>query len=312
MNERRPSCIVLGGGGFLGVNLCRRLAASGYRVSAFGRSRRFAGEPRDVEWRQGDFSDRAALSAAIGDHEVVVHLIHTSTPQSAILDMTGDLQQNVASSIALFDICRDLGVKRVVFVSSGGTIYGPSAPIPTPETAPTAPITPYGVGKLAIEKYLALYEHLFGLDYRILRVGNPFGPFQLPLKHQGVIATLISRALRNETIDIFGDGSAVRDFIYVDDVVDAVEKAMRDRSEERIFNIGSGQGHSLSAAIAAIETLLKVKAKVEWRQRRPVDVPASVLAIERARTVLGWSPATPFEAGLQHTIAWWRAQGPRD
>ena len=128
------------------------------------------------------------------------------------------------SSLALFDICRNSGVKRIVFVSSGGTIYGPSAQIPISETAPTDPITAYGVGKLAIEKYLALYEHLFGLDYRILRVANPFGPFQIPLKNQGVIAALISRALKNEPIEIWGDGSVVRDYIYVDDVVAALEK----------------------------------------------------------------------------------------
>lgn len=182
MTERRPSCIVLGGGGFLGVNLCRRLASSGYRIRAFGRSCQFSGAIDHVEWYQGELSDAVALAEAVESNEIVFHLIHSTTPQSANYDIAEDLQQNVAASIRLFDVCRNLGVKRIVFVSSGGTIYGPAAQVPISETAPTEPITAYGVGKLAIEKYLALYEHLYGLDYRILRVANPFGPFQTPNK----------------------------------------------------------------------------------------------------------------------------------
>jgi UDP-glucose 4-epimerase len=307
MIDHRPSCIVLGGGGFLGTNLCRRLASSGYRVRAFGRSCQFREALDHVEWYHGDFSDTVAMAAAIETHEIVFHLIHATTPQSANLDMVGDLQQNVASSLALFDICRNSGVKRIVYVSSGGTIYGPSTQIPTSETAPTDPITAYGVGKLAIEKYLALYAHLFGLDYRILRVANPFGPFQIPLKNQGVIAALISRALRNEPIEIWGDGSAVRDYIYVDDVVTALEKAMFDQSNFRIFNIGSGHGRSLLQVIAAVQPLLNTEIKIEWKHGRPVDVPVSVLSIERARTILGWTPSTCFEEGLHLTLDWWRS-----
>jgi UDP-glucose 4-epimerase len=125
MTDRRPSCIVLGGGGFLGINLCRRLASSGYRVRAFGRSCQFKEALDHVEWYHGDFSDAAALASAIESHEIVFHLIHATTPQSANLDMVGDLEHSVVSSIALFDVCRNLGVKRIVFVSSGGTIYGP-------------------------------------------------------------------------------------------------------------------------------------------------------------------------------------------
>lgn len=307
MTERRPSCIVLGGGGFLGINLCRRLASSGYHVRAFGRSCQFREAIDHVDWYQGDFSDAVALAAAVEGNEIVFHLIHSTTPQSANLDMAGDLQQNVAASIALFDICRNLGVKRIVFVSSGGTIYGPSVQIPISETAPTEPITAYGVGKLAVEKYLALYEHLYGLDYRILRVANSFGPFQVPRKNQGVIATLISRAIRNEIIEVWGDGSVVRDYIYVDDVVAALESVMTDQSDFRIFNIGSGRGRSLLEVIGAIENLLNTKLKIIWKQSRRFDVPVSVLSTERARIILKWAPNISFENGLQRTRNWWES-----
>ena len=116
-----------------------------------------------MEWYQGDFSDAVALAAAIETYDVVFHLVHATTPHSANLDMAADVQQNVMSSLALMDISRNLGVKRIVFVSSGGTVYGPAAQIPTPETAPTEPITAYGISKLTIEKYLALYQRLYGL-----------------------------------------------------------------------------------------------------------------------------------------------------
>jgi UDP-glucose 4-epimerase len=303
---------VLGGGGFLGINLCRRLVSAGYRVRAFGRHCLFPGTLDDIEWYQGDFNDAVSLATAIETNDIVFHLLHATTPQSANLDMAGDLKQNVVASVGLLDISRRLGVKRVVFVSSGGTVYGPTNQIPTPETAATEPITAYGISKLAIEKYLALYERHYDLEYRVLRVANPFGPFQVPVKHQGVIAALISRGLRGESVDIWGDGSVIRDYIFVDDVVTALEKVMTDQSDMRVFNIGSGQGRSLLQVIASIEKLLDTKLKINWTSGRLIDVPKSVVAIERAKTLLRWTPETPFEKGLQKTLDWWksRSEGP--
>jgi UDP-glucose 4-epimerase len=306
MTARPPSSIVLGGGGFLGVNLCRRLAAAGGRVRAFGRRCLFPQALEGVDWYQGDFSDAAALAAAIESYEVVFHLVHATTPHSANLDMAADLQQNVVSSIALLDISRNLGVKRIVFVSSGGVVYGQAEQIPTPEDAPTEPITAYGISKLAIEKYLALYRHLHGLDFRVLRVSNPFGPFQVATKNQGIVAALIAHALADEPAEIWGDGSVVRDYIFVDDVVDALAAAAADRSDARVFNIGSGRGRSLREIIAALEAKLGRRMEINWKPGRPIDVPTSILSIDRAKTVLGWTPKTPFEEGLEQTLAWWR------
>jgi UDP-glucose 4-epimerase len=307
MIERRPSCIVLGGGGFLGTNLCRHLSSLGYPVSAFGHSRQFREAMDQVLWYEGDFTDAVALAVAVESAEIVFHLIHSTTPQSANLDMAEDLRQNVTASIALFDICRNAGIRRIVFVSSGGAIYGPSVQIPTSETEPTEPVTAYGVGKLAIEKYLGLYEHLYGLEYRILRVANPFGPFQTSRKDQGVIARLVSRAIGNEVIEIWGDGSVVRDYIYVDDVVAALERAMTDQGNDRVFNIGSGRGRNLLEVIGAIETLFNTKLKISWKQSRRFDVPISILSTERARRILKWTPSISFEDGLQRTRSWWES-----
>jgi len=304
----KPSCIVLGGGGFIGTNLCRRLVLAGHRVRAFGRRCQFADELRGAEWYQGDFTDATALAAALETFDVVFHLVHSTTPQSANLDMAGDVQGNVVASLALFDLCRKLKVRRLVFVSSGGTVYGLPNAVPTPETAPTDPIGAYGVGKLAIEKYLAVYRHLHGLDYRILRVTNPYGPFQVPIKNQGLVAAIISKALRGETNEIWGDGSVIRDYIFIDDVVDALVAAASDQSEGRIFNIGSGVGRSVREIIAAIELALGKKLDITWKPARAADVPASVVAIERARELMDWMPKTPLDSGLAQTVAWWRSK----
>jgi UDP-glucose 4-epimerase len=311
MTARPPSSIVLGGGGFLGVNLCRRLAAAGGRVRAFGRRCLYPQALAGVDWYPGDFSDAAALAAAIESYEVVFHLVHATTPHSANLDMAADLQQNVVSSIALLDISRNLGVKRIVFVSSGGVLYGQAEQIPTPEDAPTEPITAYGISKLAIEKYLALYRHLHGLDFRVLRVSNPFGPFQVTTKNQGIVAALIAHALADEPAEIWGDGSVVRDYIFVDDVVDALAAAAADRGDARVFNIGSGHGRSLREVIAALEAKLGRRIEINWKPGRAIDVPTSILSIDRAKTVLGWTPKTPFDRGLEQTIAWWRERTKR-
>jgi UDP-glucose 4-epimerase len=304
MLTQKPSCVVLGGGGFIGTNLCRRLARSGHRVRAFGRRSLFPDDLRGVEWYPGDITDVASVGAAIASFDVVFHLVHATMPQAADLDMVADLQNNVVPTIALLDHCRRSGVQRVVFASSGGTIYGNARQIPTPETAPTAPICAYGISKLAIEKYLALFEHLHGLDFRVLRITNPFGPYQVALKNQGVIAALVTRALRNETMEIWGDGSVVRDFIYVEDVVDALLAAATDRGSERVYNIGSGQGRSLREVIAAIEHLMGMQLKLQWKPGRPLDVPVSVVATERAADGLRWVPKTSFETGLKSTIDW--------
>jgi UDP-glucose 4-epimerase len=192
-------------------------------------------------------------------------------------------------------------------VSSGGTIYGVPDIVPTPEEAPTNPITAYGISKLAIEKYLALYEFLYGLQYRVLRVANPFGPYQTALKNQGVIAAFLHGAMDGKPIQMWGDGSVIRDYIYVGDVVDALTLAATHEGIGRIFNIGSGEGRSLNDIVLAIDHLLGDEILVEQRPGRPVDVPVSILDTSFAASELGWRSRTVFEDGLRTTIQWMKS-----
>jgi UDP-glucose 4-epimerase len=273
------------------------LSQHGHRVRAFGRRASFPRELAGVEWVPGDFADEAALAAGLRDVDVVFHLIQ-ETP--------ADMAQNVVPTLALLRMSAGLG-QRIVFVSSGGAIYGRCSQIPTPESAPLEPMSAYGKSNLAIEKCLALHGHLDRLDFRILRVTNAFGPFQLAHKKQGLVAALIGRALCDEEIEIWGDGSIVRDFIFVDDVLDALEAAANDKSDARIFNIGSGRGREVREVISAIEGVLRKKIRIAWQAGRPIDVPVSVVSTDRAKNVLGWWPKTPFEHGLELTTSWWRS-----
>lgn len=304
--NRQPSCVVLGGGGFIGTNLCRRLLASGHRVRAFGRQCRFPDDLRGIEWCEGDFTDQDAVAAAIASFDIVFHLVHSTMPQAANLSVADDVQNNVVPTVTLLELCRKFGVSRIIFASSGGTLYGLAGEIPTPETAPAEPICAYGISKLAIEKYLALYEHYHSLDFRVLRIANPYGPFQIAWKGQGFVAAAVARALSGHPIEVWGDGSIVRDFVFIDDVIDAFEAVLKDTGNNRIYNVGTGEGRNLRQVLAAIGHLLGIEIAVTWGPSRPLDVPISIVDRERARTALGWRPKTSFEAGLALTIDWAR------
>lgn len=300
----RMRCAVLGAGGFIGTNLCRALSGQVDYLRAFGRRQSFPEGLCGVEWMQGDFAGLTSLAAAITGCDVVFHLVNATTPASANVDKVADLNANVASTLRLLDACRETGVRRVVFVSSGGTIYGIPNQVPTPESSPTNPITAYGISKLAIEKYLGLYEYLHGMEYRVLRVANPFGPYQSALKSQGVVAAFLIRALSGKRIEIWGDGSIVRDYIFVDDVVDALLRVAIHEGPSRIFNIGSGEGRSLAGVIDVIEKLLGNKISVDFRPGRLVDVPVSILDNALAQEELDWKPRISFEIGMRETIKW--------
>ena len=300
-------CLVLGAGGFIGTNLCRALVSNGHTVRAFGRRQPYPDAFRGCDWLTGDFMDPTGLVAAMYGCDVVFHLITSTTPASANIDKIADLNSNVVSTLHLLEACREMGIRRVVFVSSGGTVYGVPDRIPTPEDSPVNPITAYGISKLAIERYLALYEHLYGLEYRVLRVANPFGPYQTAIKNQGVIAAFVEQALLGKNIEMWGDGNVIRDYIFIDDVIDALVLAASHDGVGRIFNIGSGQGRSLNDIKSELDRIFSRTIPVDLFSGRSVDVPVSILDISSAARDLHWIPKTTFENGLKLTVSWLRS-----
>jgi UDP-glucose 4-epimerase len=183
-------------------------------------------------------------------------------------------------------------------------VYGIPRVLPIPELHETIPVCSYGIHKLTIERYLDLYHRLHGLEYCVLRMSNPFGERQRPDGAQGAVAVFLDRALRGERVEVWGDGSVIRDYIYVQDVARAFCQAIAYSGDPRIFNIGSGRGVSLNDLLAAIESLLGRPVTRHYLPGRPFDVPVNVLDISQAETHLDWRPEFPFHEGLRRTLEW--------
>lgn len=304
------SCLVLGGAGFVGSHLTEALAQSGERVRVFERPHvdRLAHLPRKgVEVFTGDLLNPQSVVPALRGTEIVFHLVSTTLPKNSNDNPAYDVETNVVGGLRLLDLCREHGVRKVVFVSSGGTVYGIPQALPIREEHPTDPICSYGIHKLALEKYLQLAHRLHGLEYCILRPANLYGPGQRLDTAQGAVAVFLDRALRGLPIEIWGDGSVVRDYVYVGDAVDAILKAARYAGEPRIFNLGSGGGTSLKELVAEIQKLLGRTLQVNYAPTRNLDVPANVLDPALARRHLGWSATTPLAEGLRRTYEWLRS-----
>ncbi|WP_407179662.1 NAD-dependent epimerase/dehydratase family protein [Bradyrhizobium sp. STM 3562] len=302
--------VVLGGGGFIGTHLCRQLVKAGFEVSAFGRSFLNLRALKGVNVITGDFSDETILATAIHGAEIVYHLIHATLPNIANIEMVADIQKSVVGTVRMLEAAVSNGVSRVVFVSSGGTIYGPTNNVPITEDHPTNPIGAYGINKLAIEKYVQLFERLHGLRGFSVRLANPFGPLQTGIRHQGLIPTVVRQMIRDKPVTIFGDGSNVRDYVYIDDAISALISLGNYQGQLRNFNVGgSDGGKSILQIVSAIESALGQKAKLEFAPARTFDVPMSILCCERIKRETGWKPVVPFVTALRETIDWLKDEG---
>ena len=299
--------LVLGGRGFIGSHLVDLLLDLGSDVRSFDRPYPLGAtdrhEPVDrLEQLQGDFTNSSDVSQALSGCDYCFHLVSTTLPQGSNADPVYDVESNLVSSLRLMEHAVHHRIKKLVFVSSGGTVYGIPNAAPIAEGHPTQPICSYGITKLAIEKYLGLHKLLHDLDYKVLRLSNPFGERQRTESSQGAVAVFLGKALRDERIEIWGDGSVVRDYIYISDVVRAIAAAALSQTPETTFNIGSGRGISLNEILGTMESILGVPIRRGYSAPRPFDVPVNVLDITLAKSKLGWAPTVAFEAGLKMMI----------
>ena len=302
-------CLVLGGRGFIGSHLIDALLDKGYLVRCFDRPHvATLGDSHltnpDFELYEGDLASEADVAEALEGCDICYHLVSTTLPKSSNADPVFDVESNLLATVRMLTHAVKSGLKKVIFVSSGGTVYGVPTQIPIPETHSTDPVCSYGITKLTTEKFLELFHQLHALDYTVLRIANPFGERQRTHASQGAVAVFLGKVLRDEPIEIWGDGSVVRDYIYIADVVDALLICLRQTSSEHVFNIGAGRGHSLNEVIDAIEKATGRFANRRYLPGRAFDVPVSVLNIERAKRCLGWSPKVDFDQGLQRFVVW--------
>jgi len=298
--------LILGGCGFIGRHVGLLLAREGHRVTLADRAPLAAALPADVAGHiREQFLEAGSANwdALVADADVVHHYAWGSIPASANANPAGDLLTNVGATLDMLDALKRRGCGRVVFASSGGTVYGKLQTTPVPETHPMAPITAYGAGKATAEVYLGLYRAMHGIDCRIARIANPYGAGQDMSRGLGAVTTFLHRALTQQTIVIWGTGEVVRDYIHIADVAKCLMiLATAPSNNEFVFNVGSGVGMSLNGIVAELEARLHRRLDVTRTETRAFDVPVSVLAIERAQTILGWAPALSFSAGIERTL----------
>lgn len=304
---------VFGGGGFLGSAIVDSLLAEGHAVRVFERPRipphRSFAAGEHLDWIEGDFGHSPDLQKALQGASAAIHLVCTTRPKSSNEEPIFDVQSNVISTLQLLQVMRELGVKKLIFASSGGTVYGPPLHTPIDEDHPTNPTTSYGITKLMIEKYLLLENVLHGLQPTILRVANPYGERQRVEHAQGVVAAFLKCASSGAPIEIWGDGSVIRDYLHIADVAAAFRSALHYRGPESIFNIGSGTGLSLNELVAILSAELGKKLEVVYKPGRDFDVKSNVLCCQRAQQHLHWQPKISMAEGISRTLTWLNEHG---
>ncbi len=304
--------VVFGGGGFIGSTIVDRLLLDSHNVRVFERPRvlpyrKFvAGE--SVEWVTGDLSSARDVNDAVLGMDVVLHLVSTTLPKNSNDDPVYDVQSNIVATLQMLDAMVEHKVSKIVFISSGGTVYGDPIYLPIDEKHPTDPLVSYGVTKLAIEKYLQIYSRSHGIKTISLRVANPYGERQRIETAQGAVAVFINSALAGEAIQIWGDGSVTRDYIHVSDVAEAFVRAIEYSGAENCFNISSGLGVNLNELIGMLESVLGKPIERSFFPGRLFDVPVSILSNDLAYRELGWVPLISMHDGLIRTAKWIKAE----
>ncbi|HJU55095.1 MAG TPA: NAD-dependent epimerase/dehydratase family protein [Pyrinomonadaceae bacterium] len=300
--------VVLGGLGFMGSHIARALVGRGARVRIFDRlyaSHALVAdlEPH-VEIVEGDINRSNDVIEAVADASKVIHLVHTTVPGSSMADPVFDITSNVAASAAWLTRLSETNVRRILYFSSGGTVYGVPRAELIDEEHPTDPISSYGITKLSIEKYVAMYSALANVGHCVLRPSNVYGEGQRLHIGQGVIGVLADRALRGEPLEIWGTGESLRDYLHVEDLVAATLALLDYGGPEHVFNVSSGAGHSVLDIVRVISDQLGFEPEIVFQPGRGFDVPVNVLDSSRLHAATGWRAAVALEDGVARTVEW--------
>jgi UDP-glucose 4-epimerase len=309
------SVLVTGGAGFIGSHLVDRLVLAGHdvlvlddlsggRMDNLDQARRTP--ERHLRFQRCDLVDPSAAPLIIHARpDVVFHLAAQLDVRRSVEDPVRDATINILGTIQLLEACRAAGTRKIVFASSGGTIYGepPAAALPVGEDHDGHPRSPYGASKRAVEEYLHVYDALYGLDWTSLALGNVYGPRQDPRGEAGVVSIFGARMLAGHGVTIYGDGTQTRDFVYIDDVVQALMQAMQRGSRLRC-NIGTGRQVSVQQLFAELAELTGYDQEPYHAPARAGELAHIALDVRRAGRALDWRPWTELREGLAGTLDW--------
>ncbi len=304
--------LLIGGNGFIGSHVVDKLLACGARVCVFDRRpEQFRPPLQEVEYVVGDLDDLPLLYETASGADAIIHLASATVPATADLDPVADISGNLIALVRLLEMLRALTIKKFVYLSSGGTVYGPTDVVPISESHPLRPINSYGIVKVAIENYLRMENYLRGMPYVVLRASNPYGPRQGHSGVQGIIGTHLWRIARGQPVEVWGDGSVVRDFIQVEDLADLCVRAVSS-DVTGCFNAGSGEGASINDIVSEIDRVVRATGgrpvQPIYKPGRSYDVSRVILDITSARDAWGWTPAISLPEGIGSTWEWVRSQ----
>lgn len=307
--------VIFGADGFIGRNLVYKLASNKSRqIIAFDRFNGYRkGDQHpfelisNVKIVSGDFFNRSDIYSVLKENDTVFHLVSSTTPATSNADPLIDVDTNIRSSIELFEICVERKIKKVIYPSSGGTVYGDIESDKITELTPTQPRSPYGIGKLTIEGYLRYFKFMHKLDYIVYRIANPYGVGQNIYGKQGVIPIFMHQFLLNKPVTVFGDGEMVRDYIYISDLVNAITETFQNANKYNEYNIGSGQGKSVNEIIKTIEDIVGKKMRKQYIKTPSSYVEKSVLDNSRFIDEFNIYPEVDLTQGIKKT--WEYVQG---
>lgn len=300
--QKYKKALILGAAGFIGINLVKELVHAGFEVVCFDMviSEQW---PDGVRVIIGDFLQPPAELLSEMEHAYIFHLVSSCRPSPSTTQAANEVSRDLVSTINYLEHTKDKDV-RWIFLSSGGTVYGQKDAGLISESSTTDPISSYGLVKLSIERYFDLYRKSYDLDFIVIRLSNPYGPWQDPQRGQGIVAALIYKALTHQTIDIWGDGSIVRDYIYITDAIEGILQAGILGTSGDIFNVGTGIGTSIVELVEKISHSLGIPISVQHSAPRFVDVQSNVLDSRKLLSKTSWRPSTNLDVGISSTAMW--------
>lgn len=292
--------LVFGGTGFIGSSLVEALIKKNYNVAVFGRNLKNLDYLKDsVEFIQGDFHNIEDIQNTLRKDDIVFDLITSSVPYTSMFSPSHEITQHILSHVQFIETACKIGVEKIIFTSSGGGIYGEKKHTELSEQEPPQPVSPHAISKITIEYFLEYFCKIYNIPHIIYRLSNPYGPRQQMKEGFGVIPTFFSFIKAEKQPILFNHGELIRDFIYIDDMAEALIIPLEKGNQHTLYNIGSGKGESIKHLWETIKEITGTPIEPIFKEKRPIDAESIILNISRFKDEFNWEPKTSLHDGLK-------------